>query len=385
MKSFRYRAHPNVAQTAAMDGVLLQCAELYNAALEQRNTAWRQQRKSISLYEQQTELTTIRASDPAWEKTSVHAQRSALMQLDRAFVDFFHRVKAGVRAGLPRFKAARRFRSFKLHRGAWAPKHPILVKDRLHVPKIGHVKLNLYRAFEGEIKEVTIHRDGVGRWWVTFSCDVGEAPAKVAVRSVIGIDLGVKDLVTLSNGEAIANPRCSVKLQPKLVIQQRAVFRKQKGSENRKRARDLVSKTQAHVANQRLDYARKTAKTLFERFDLIAHEDPTVLRLKEMAGAPFFSKIMHDAAWGVLLRCLHAKAESAGKWLVPVDPKGTSQLCSGCGARVEKTLAERTHNCPKCGLTIGRDHNSAITVLARGLRALELEQSSAEGEVLARA
>lgn len=138
--------------------------------------------------------------------------------------------------------------------------------------------------------------------------------------------------------------------------------------------RMLVAKAHANIANQRVDHARKEAKRLFERYDVICHEK---LNIKGLA-CGMLAKSIHDASWGTFLRCLASKAEEAGKHMVPVDARKTSQLCSACGRSVEKTLSERVHRCV-CGLTIDRDINAALNVLARGQRALELAKSNVEG------
>lgn len=140
MRSFAYRLHPNRVQEQALLGVLSQCRDLYNAALEQRVTAYKQQGRSITRFEQQTELTRLRESDASWKANSVHAQRSALIQLERAFTGFFRRCAAGAKPGFPRFRSARRSQGFSLPKEAWWKPEKILKKDRLLVPKIGHVK-----------------------------------------------------------------------------------------------------------------------------------------------------------------------------------------------------------------------------------------------------
>jgi putative transposase len=380
MRSFAYRLHPTQSQEQSLLCVLGQCRDLYNAALEQRVTAYKQQGRSITRFEQQTELTRLRESEPTWKATSVHAQRSALIQLDRAFTGFFRRCAAGSKPGFPRFRSERRSHGFTLPKEAWWKPEKILKKDRLLVPKIGHVKVNLYRPIAGEVREVTICRDAGGRWRAIFQCYVGEAPTKVAVKSAVGIDLGLRDLLTLSNGETIENPRCGQKASRTIARRQRALARKQLGSANAAHARESLARAYAKIAAQRLDYARKTAKDLFARFDMIVHED---LRIAEMVRSQF-SKSVSDVSWGVFLRCLALKAEEAGRHLVPVDPRMTSQWCSGCGEVVYKTSSQRRHTCRKCGLAIDRDHNAALNVRALGQSALESARADVEGKVPSR-
>jgi putative transposase len=351
MRSFKYRLHPNAAQTCVLEDWLGKCCALYNAALEQRDTYWRQARKSISYYEQAKQLTELRADDPAFDVPPALVLRSALQRIDRAFMDFFRRCRSGEKPGYPRFRSWRRYDSFDT--GCVK-----VTKDRLHVPKLGHVKMNLYRPIEGTIKNATIRRDYAGKWWVSIQCDLGPAPEKCEIKSSVGIDLGLIVLAMRSDGVAIQNHRYGKQSAEKLARQQRVLARKLKGSQNREAARILAAKTYAHIANQRLDQARKEAKKLFTEFDEVAYEDLSVQRLCRGR----YSKSMHDASWGVFLRCCASKAEEAGKHHTPKDHRKTSQRCSSCGQIVKMTIADRVFRCRSCGLEIDRDHNAAINI-----------------------
>jgi putative transposase len=368
-RSFKRRLHPNASQESVLDGWRRQCCSLGNAALEQRIIAWTSQRKAVTRFDQTAQLTELRAADPAWAAVPVEVQRSALRRVDLAFQAFFRRCRSGDTPGFPRFRSQRRYDSFAL--GAVRIK-----KDRVHVPKLGHVKMNLHRPIEGTIKNAIVRRDASGKWWITFQCDLGDAPPKVPIRSVVGIDLGLEKLATLSTGKKIKNPRCFRRSEAKLADRQRALSRKKKGSRNRESARVLVAKAHATIKNQRLDHARKEVKKIVDRYDLVVYEDLSVRALAR----GILSKSFHDAAWGLLLRCIASKAEEAGKHTRPTETRLSSQVCCRCGELVPKTLAERTHRCPHCGLTIDRDHNSAIVIRSRGQRDLELERSGVEGE-----
>lgn len=355
IRSFRYRLHPNAAQGRVLESWRKACCVLYNAALEQRITAWKMRYLSVSYEDQTVQLTELRAADPAWALIPVEVLRSPLRRLNSAYAAFFRRCKRGEKPGFPRFRSVRRYDSFAIGRAK-------VDKDRVHVPKLGklgHVKMNLHRPIEGTIRNATISRDSTGKWWVSFACDLGDAPAKCDVKTQVGIDLGLTTLATLSTGETIENPRFAKRAADQLAKRQRSLARKQKGSRNRERARVLVAKAYAHVAHQRLEHARKEAKRLYETYDEVMHEDLNISALSR----GLFSKSFADASWGVFLRCLASKAEYAGKHLTPKDPRGTSQRCCQCGAVVPKTLAERVHRCPHCGLEIDRDHNAAINVL----------------------
>lgn len=370
IRTFRYPLYPTRVQEEALTGWLAACCDLYNGALQERRDAWRKQRRAVSLYEQQRSLTEIRATLPAWPNVPQRVARSALVRLDRAFKAFFRRCKTDGAPGFPRFRSQKRYDSFSILGPAR------VVRGRVHLPKLGPVKLRLYRPIQGKVLDVIVRREGE-RWFVCFQCDLGEAPVKVEPARPVGLDVGLSALATLSTGEAIENPRHYREAEAVLRRRQQALSRKRKGSRSRRRAVALVRKAQTRVRNQRLDYARKAASDLVGRFDLIAFED---LNIRGLMMTPM-SKSIHDAGWRVLLHAIACKAESAGKHAVAVDPRGTSQECSACGTKVPKDLSERIHRCA-CGLVLDRDHNAALNILARGRRAVTEALQSAEARSL---
>lgn len=155
------------------------------------------------------------------------------------------------------------------------------------------------------------------------------------------------------SGEEIAIPQHYRKAKKHLKRLQRSLSRKKKGSNRRKKAIQRVSKAHLKVSNQRKDFHYKTAKKLLSQGKHVVHEK---LNIKGIARTNL-AKSMHDAGWGQFLQILSIKAERAGLLAIAVNPNGTSQNCSGCGAKVPKELDVRTHACPECGLTLDRDHN----------------------------
>lgn len=358
-RTFRYPLRPTADQAQALSSYLASCCELYNAALQERRDAWSKRRVFIGYNAQCASLTEIRASDETVSSVSITAQRSALRRLDHAFADFFRRCERGEKAGYPRFRLQRRYDSFAIGRAC--PQG-----NRVWVPKIGSVKFRDYRPLIGRVTETTIRRDAAGKWWVCFTCDLGAAPDRAPVCSLVGVDVGLEAFATLSDGTRVDNPRFFKSAAAKLADRQRAMGRKRKGSKSRHRARVLVVKAHQRIKNQRLDFARKLAAGLFGRYDLVAFED---LNIKGLA-AGMLAKSVNDAAWGVFIQALTLKAESAGKWAVPVDPRGTSQRCPQCGAVRRKELSEREHRCD-CGCVMHRDHAAALNIKALGVSAVE--------------
>jgi putative transposase len=366
LRAFRYPLLPNHAQEAVLEAWLVACQQLYNGALQHRRDAWRKQRVAVSLYDQQKELTQLRASDPEWAAVPVWVERSALARLDRAFKAFFRRVKAGQAPGFPRFRSRERYGSFDL--GSNLPRTE---GSRIYLPRLGAVRFHKYRELRGSVQHVNISRTARG-WSISFVCDLGAAPPKQAVRSITGIDVGLETFARLSDGGIVENPRFFRRSEDVLARRRQALAKKKRGSNSRRDAKRLVARIHERIRNQRLDFARKLAVDLFSRFDLVAYEDLQIARMVHGN----LAKSIYDAAWGVAINALICKAESAGKWAVAVDPRGTSIDCSGCGKPVPKDLSQREHRCPHCGLVLHRDENAARNVLGRGLRLMQLTEVS---------
>jgi len=332
--------------------ILADNCETANACIQERREAWKLERKSITYYDQQKELTELR-KDPAFQWVACDIQRDPLRRVDRAFKAFFRRCKAGDKPGFPRFRSRHRYDSF-------AFSLPVCRDKSIKIPNVGDIRARGGRSIEGRAKVCSIKRDGK-RWTASVVCDIGAAPAKCAVSNPVGIDVGLTALATLSDGLVIENPRWTRQHESRIAKASRVLARKQKRSNNRKRAVLVLRRVHQRAANARTNYLHHVSKQLVANYDLIAYED---LKIRNMVRSNLAKSIM-DAAWGQLIYQLTYKAESAGRWVVPVNPRDTSIRCSGCGERVPKTLADRQHNCV-CGVSLGRDHNAALNILSLG-------------------
>jgi putative transposase len=221
-----------------------------------------------------------------------------------------------------------------------------------------------------QIKRVRILRRADG-YSVQFGVKVERKCEHVETGSVVGIDMGLKVFYTDSDGNTIENPRHYLsprqghrKAETKLKRLHRQVSRKQKKSQNRKKARQRLAKASLKVQRQREDFARKTANALVSSHDLIAYEH---LQIRNLVKNHKLAKSIHDAAWGQFLSWVKAYGIMHDVPIIAVPPQYTSQDCSGCGERVKKTLSTRTHLCPSCGLVLDRDENAAINILAKAL------------------
>ena len=357
-RTFKYRVYPTRAQVEALDAQLGEACRLYNGALDERRSAWKLQRRSISYYDQANQLKAIRA-DGSLDLANFSACQDVLRRVDKTFMAFFARVKAGRRAGFPRFRSRHRYDTLTCP--SYGDGCRLRENGRLYLQDVGEVKVKLHRPVGGRIKTVSVKREA-GRWYALFSCEVEPSPLP-ACADAVGIDVGLTTFAVLSDGSEIANPRYARKAAAAVRRAQRRVARRKRRSNGRRKAVVLLQKAHARVANQRSDFHHKTARVLVDRFGLIAVED---LNLKGLA-ASMLARSIQDAGWGRFLQRLDDKAASAGRRVVRVNPNGTTQRCSGCQTTVPKSLGQRWHACPVCGLSLGRDENAAREILRLGL------------------
>ena len=228
---------------------------------------------------------------------------------------------------------------------------------------MGKLKLILHRPISDgfKIRTATISKKADG-YYIALSLQDSSVPELSpdlpTLENTIGIDLGLKAFLVDDEGKEIEIPQHYRKAEKQLKRLQRSLSRKKKGSNHRKKAVKRVTKAHQKVANQRKDFHYKTAKKLLNKGKHIGHE---ALNIKGIARTRM-AKSTHDAGWGQFLQILSIKAERAGLLTIAVNPNGTTQNCSGCGQKVPKTIQDRWHSCPHCGLELDRDHNAAINI-----------------------
>jgi len=325
-----------------------------------RKNAWEQEQRSLSLYETNKILTQWKKDRP--DLKGVHSQvlQNVQMRVDLAFKAFFQRVKLGEKEpGFPRFKGRGRYDSITYKQSGFK-----LDGDRLHLSKIGDVRIVLHRPIEGTIKTLTVRRSSTGKWYACFSveCDPSPAPQK---DTVIGIDVGLESFATLSNGEQIENPRFFRTDEKALAKAQRKLPKLEKGTPERKKAWKIVAHVHERIANRRLNFAHQISRQLVDRFGTIMFED---LNITNMQKNHCLAKSIADVAWNQFITITESKAEDAGSRVILVNPRNTSQMCSRCGMIVAKTLSDRVHSCPHCGLVMDRDQNAAVNIMRLGLQ-----------------
>jgi putative transposase len=333
---------------------------LYNLALRERRDVYETEVRSVSYGEQSDRFKKARKALASFAATNFSSAQATLRRFDRAFNAFFRRVKSGEAPGYPRFKPEGRFRTIEVP--SYGDGCKLKVNGRLYIQHIGHLKVKLHRPIEGAIKTVSVKRS-CAKWYVIFSCDLGDAPAPTEKGAVVGIDLGLRSFLVTSEGETVEPPHYYRHSHKKLRRAQRALSRKKEGSNRRCKARYRVARLHEKTANQRRDFHHKRARDLVAAYGLIAHE---ALNVRGIARTRL-AKSTHDVGWASFLNILAQKAEEAAVRVVAVDPHNTTQACSSCGAmpEVKKTLSDRRHIC-SCGYVADRDVNAARKILSLG-------------------
>jgi putative transposase len=377
-RTYKFLLRPTGQQAAALTTMLASHRELYNAALEERREAWRRCGVSITFAQQSAQLPEIRRVRPDVRIWSAASQQATLGRLDRAFAAFFRRVKAGQNPGYPRFKGAGWFNSVTWKQDGdgcrWLPD-----EHRVHLHGVGQVKVHAHRPVNGQVKTVTVKREG-RRWYLVLSCDQVPATPFSPTGRDVGIDLGIAVFIGTSDGRLIANPRYLAVSADRLAVAQRALACKQRGSHRREKARLRVAALHRKVRDQRRDHHHKVALALVRDYDLIVHERLAPGRMsrsargaidgpgQNVAAKAGLNRSILDAGWGSFLAILAHKAESAGRQRIAVAPRNTSRTCPKCGhVAADNRLTRTTFRCRRCGHFAHADVVGALNVLRAGL------------------
>ena len=356
--AYKFRMYPNRQQEAQLDLNLETCRHLYNLALADRKYSYETEGISRT-YEDQAAMLVVEKKDGNFTCVFSQVLQDVLRRLDKSFKAFFRRVKNAEKPGYPRFKGVGRYKSFTYPQVGFK-----LDCSKLTLSKIGSIRIFKHREVEGKIKTCTIKKDLLGHWYAILVSEMKDVP-QVEPKVAIGVDVGLKNMVALSDGTAIQYPRYYVQAEKKLAVAQRELSRKKKGSINRQVAKTRVAKLHQKIQNHRDEFLHQVSRKLVDSADLIVFEN---LNISGMLKNHHLAKHIQDHAWGKLIQFTQSKAAKAGNVVELVDARYTSQKCSQCGIIVPKTLAERVHRCPNCRLEMDRDINASLNIRTLGLR-----------------
>ena len=356
-RTFKYRLYPSKPQTEILVEQLEICRGIYNWLLLYAKGYYRNTGKTISYLTMQNLLPNLKTDRP--ELLKVHSQvlQNIARRIRLGYENFFARRKAGLKAGLPRFKKYGRYKSITYPQSGFK-----VEEGRLHLSKIGDIKIRLHRPIEGEVKTLTVKRMPSGKWFACFSCN-GETQLREKPFEDVGIDVGLNSYAVFSDGARIENPRLFRQSEKRLAYLQRGVSRKVRGSRIWVKAKAKVARLHEKIVNRRTDFLPKASRKIADTHETVYVED---LKIGNMVRNRHLAKSISDAGWGRFIGMIAYKEEESGGRLIQVDPWGTTQTCSRCGEKVEKSLSDRIHECPHCELIMDRDHNAALNVLMRG-------------------
>jgi putative transposase len=376
-RSFKFRAYPTVPQEGRAVRLLRDHCDLYNAALEERRDAWRMRQVSVGYGDQSAQLREIRMNDPLGQgRHSFTAQQQTLRRLDAVFRAFNRRAMADkLKVGYPRFKPYQRFDQVQFVAGDGARWQPADGGRwaQATFQAVGQLKVKQHRPVAGRAKTLQLKRE-YRRWYVIV---VSEAEAnQLPLRGrAVGIDVGVARFLTTSDGVVVANPRFLNTAQERIAELQRRTERTKAGSGNRARLRRMLAREWRKVRNQRRDFHHKTARVLVDSYDVLALENLRIGNLtasargtveepgRNVAQKAGLNRSILDAGWGQFTSILVAKAESAGRRVIRVEPGYTSLDCHACGSRCSRPR-QPIVVCPKCGEQ-DADRNAACNIATR--------------------
>ncbi len=371
LRGFKYRFYPTVEQKIQLAQTFGCTRFVYNWALALRTDSYYQENKSLSYQDTSNALTKLKKEpDKSWLKdvSSVPLQQG-LRHLNTAFKNFF----AG-RAKYPRFKKKNNRQSIAYAASAFKWQDGQLTLAKMSQP----LKIKWSRYFSGEPISITISKDPSGRYFVSFL--VGEELEQWEKKEEkIGIDLGIKDVIVTSKGFGSGNPKYLRKYEARLKTLQRRLARKQKGSNNRHKARLKVAKLHAKIADCRQDFLHKLSTKLVRENQSIFTE---TLAVKNMMANHKLAKAIVDCGWGEFLRQLQYKCQWHDRTLGAIDRFfPSSKRCFQCGHVLHKLPLEiREWQCPNCQNVNLRDYNAALNILAVGQTVLASGLSS-DGDI----
>jgi putative transposase len=359
LKVVKVRLYPNAEQQQSLEQSFGNCRWLWNYCLNLINQTYLETGKGLSGYEVKKLIPQLK-KEHQWLSLAYSAcLQQVCLNLGVAFNNFFEK-----RAQYPRFKSKHGRQSIQY------PQNVKVFENSLQIPKIGNVKAVIHRPIEGKVKTVTVSRNCSGQYFASVLLDNGQPKPQPSTKGkAIGIDVGLTDFAITSDGSKYANPRFLTKHEKNLQRKQQQLSRKQKGSNNRGKARKKVARVHRQITNCREDFLHKLSRRIVDENQVIVVEN---LAVKNMMQNHKLAKAIHQVGWGMFMTMLKYKAEQEGKVYQEVDRFfPSSKTCHICLNQVGSlSLDVRTWTCENCQTTHDRDVNAAINLRDEGLRIL---------------
>lgn len=361
LSSYRYRLYPTKIQEARLDYTIEACRNLYNDFVFESRLAYKEG-YDLKFDELQRMIPSMIPKDKIYSKTA----QVVLWQFYSNLKTLSSLSKKQKRIGKLRFKPKSRYNSINYNQSGFC----LLDNQFLKLSKIGKIRINLHRLVDGKIKEIHIKREPTNHWYASIITESKyKSSCSLKRKKIVGIDVGITNFVYDSDGLVIKNPQILRKSEKKLKQAQHKLSKKVKGSSNQFKQKIKLAKIHQKIKYKRNDFLHKVSRYYTNNYDTIFVED---LKIQNMVKNHHLAKSISDSSWNSFFQKLEYKAERAGILFRKVIASGTSQRCSGCDKKVEKTLAIRTHYCPYCDLVLDRDHNASLVIKQRGMDSLPM-------------
>ena len=356
--AYKYRIYPNTEQKEFFAKCFGCVRFFYNKSLSDMNDIY----EATGKFKDITPA-SYKKDFPFLKEADSLALSNAQLNRNTAFKSFFSH-----KSGFPKYKSKRNDQSYTTNN----QKGSIKISDNhryISIPKCQRIRIKMHRFFEGTIKSITVSRTTDNKYYISLLVETNIEPLE-ATNKMIGLDLGIKDLIVDSNGHKYKNHKYLTKSQVKLAKEQRKLSHMQKGSNNRNKQRIKIAKLHKKIQNQRNDYLHKLSKKIIDENQVIALEDLKVINMEQNNK---LARNITDASWSRLVSMLTYKADWYGRTVVKVPSSyPSSQLCSICSYKnsITKDLGIRKWTCPKCGSIHDRDVNAAKNILSKGIEIL---------------